>query len=135
MPHGSIRRFVRPVPPRFVVALLCASIVFVAGAVFTPTVSLAAETARAAACNVNLRTSPSTTAGTRAMIKTGARVIVAQTVSGGSWKTTCSGRPVAGHTWFKISIVNGKSVKSLYGTSYLYAAAGLFKPIQLYAAC
>ena len=36
-----------------------------------------------------------------------------------------------------MSAVNGKSVKSLYGVTYLYAAAGLFKtvPVSKYASC
>ena len=38
-----------------------------------------------------------------------------------------AGKAVAGKTWYRILSVNGKSVKSLYGVTYLYAASGLFK--------
>ena len=44
-----------------------------------------------------------------------------------SWRTTCAGKAVSGKTWYRILSVNGKSVKSLYGVTYLYAASGLFK--------
>ena len=41
--------------------------------------------------------------------------------------TTCSGKAVSGKSWYRISSVNGKSVKSLYGVTYLYSATGLYK--------
>jgi GH25 family lysozyme M1 (1,4-beta-N-acetylmuramidase) len=135
MPHGSVRSFVRPVPPRVVVAFLCASILFVAGAVFTPGVSFAADTTRAAACNVYLRTKATTSASAQVLIKTDARVTVTRAVPGTAYKTTCSGRTVSGSTWFLISAINGKTIKSLYGISYVYGAAGLFKTIPVYPAC
>ena len=31
--------------------------------------------------------------------------------------------------WYRISAINGRSVKSLYGVTYLYAAIGLFKSL------
>jgi len=135
MPHGAIRSFVRPVPPRFVVAFLSASILFVAGAAFTPGISLAADTTRAAACNVYLRTQATTSASAQVMINTDTRVTVTRAVIGTAYKTTCSGRTVSGSSWFLISAINGKTVKSLYGISYVYAAAGLFKTIPVYPAC
>jgi GH25 family lysozyme M1 (1,4-beta-N-acetylmuramidase) len=135
MPHGSIRSFIRPVPPRFAVAFLSASILFVAGAAFTPGISLAADTTRAAACAVNLRTSATTSATVQVMINTDARVTVTRSVPGTAYKTTCSGRPVSGSSWFLISAINGRTVKSLYGISYVYGAAGLFKTISVYPAC
>ena len=39
------------------------------------------------------------------------------------------GNAVAGQTWHRISGVNGKSVQTLFGTTYVYAASGLFKAI------
>lgn len=135
MPHGSIRSFVRPVSPRLAAAFLCASILFVAGAAFTPSVSLAADTTRAAACNVYLRTKATTSASAQVMIKTDTRVTVTRVVTGSAYKTTCSGRTVSGDGWFLISAINGKTVKSLYGISYVYGAAGLFKTIPYYPAC
>jgi GH25 family lysozyme M1 (1,4-beta-N-acetylmuramidase) len=135
MPHGSIRSFVRPIPPRFIVAFLSASILFVAGAAFTPGISLAADTTRAAACDVYLRTQATTSARVQVTINTDTRVTVTRAVTGAAYKTTCSGRPVSGSSWFLISAINGKTVKSLYGISYVYGAAGLFKTIPVYAAC
>ena len=34
---------------------------------------------------------------------------------------------MSARTWYRISAVNGKSIKSLYGVTYLYAATSLFK--------
>jgi hypothetical protein len=135
MPHGSIRSFVRPVPPRIAFALLCASILFVADAVFAPGHSLAADTTRAAACDADLRTNATTSASVKVSIKTDARVTVTRAVSGTAYKSTCAGRTVSGSTWFLISAIDGKTVKSLYGISYVYGAAGMFKTIPVYPAC
>jgi len=62
-------------------------------------------------------------------------VTVTRAVTGTAYKTTCSGRNVSGSSWFMISAINGKTVKSLYGISYVYGAAGLFKTIPVYPAC
>src|SRR5690349_10926288 len=99
MPHGSIRSFVRPVPPRLALALLCASILFVADAVFAPGHSFAADTTRAAACDASLRTNATTTASVQVTIKTDTRVTVTRAVSGTAYKATCGGRTVSGSTW------------------------------------
>jgi len=135
MPDGSIRSFVRPARPLLVLALLCASMLFVAVAVFTPGHSLAADTTRAAACDMTLRTNATTSTSARASINADTRVIVTRAVAGGAYKATCAGRTVSGSSWFLISAINGKSVKSLYGVSYLYGPAGLFKTIPVYPAC
>ena len=47
-------------------------------------------------------------------------------LTGGRWSKTCAGKALAGTKWYRINAVNGTSVKSLYGISYLYAPAGLF---------
>jgi lysozyme len=49
-------------------------------------------------------------------------------VSGGSWRATC-GTSVKGSRWLRIVAINGRSVRSLYGVSAVYAASGLFKAI------
>ena len=48
------------------------------------------------------------------------------TVSGSSWSAVC---PTAksGSGWYRISAVNGTSVRTLYGVSYLYGATGVLK--------
>ena len=39
----------------------------------------------------------------------------------------CAGKVVTGLRWYRINAVNGKSVKSLYGVTYLYGAGLMFK--------
>lgn len=80
-----------------------------------------------AACRANLRSSASTSATIRTVINTDTKVLVVSQVTGSSYSTTCAGNAVSGKIWYRISSVNGKSVKSVYGVTYLYAAAGLFK--------
>lgn len=82
---------------------------------------------RYAACSVSLRTGPSKYRATRTTLRVDAQVTVTATVSGTAWKSTCAGRVVAGSSWYRISAINGKSVRSLYGVFYLYAASGVFK--------
>jgi hypothetical protein len=81
---------------------------------------------RYVACTTYLRTRPSTSSTARVQIKTGTKVLVATKVTGGAWSRSCAGKAVAGNTWYRISQVNGRTVRSLYGVSYLYAPAGLF---------
>lgn len=108
-------------------AILSAFLLLAITAVSVPGTVLGASVTKVAACGVNLRTSPWTTARLRAAIKTDTKVTVATTVSGGGWRAMCAGRSVSGKAWYRISAVNGRSVKSLYGVTYLYAASGLFK--------
>jgi stage II sporulation protein D len=87
-------------------------------------------TLMAARCDsVNLRSSSSTTATILASVPGGTQVSVVATVSGGSWSTTCGGGTVSGSSWYRINAVNGKTVSSLYGTTYAYGASGLFSPV------
>ena len=121
-------------------AFLSAVFLFTVAAVSVPGDVLGASVTKAAACGVNLRTSPYTSARLRTSIKTGTKVTVVTTVTGGSWRAVCAGKRVSGKSWYRISAINGKSVRSLYGRSYLYAASGLFKavappPVTKYAAC
>ena len=93
-----------------------------------------------AACSVNLRTSPYTTARIKATLKTGTRVTEVAAVRGSAWKATCNGKTISSRYWYRISGVNGKSVKSLYGVTYVYGALYLFRPVTTtsytrYAAC
>ena len=82
--------------------------------------SAATPFAKVTACSgVNLRTSPSTSATRKTTLASSVRVTVATTVSGGTYKATCAGRTVSGPRWYRISAINGKSVKSLYGVTYL----------------
>jgi GH25 family lysozyme M1 (1,4-beta-N-acetylmuramidase) len=81
---------------------------------------------RYAACDTSLRARWYTSSTRKAIIPKGARITIAASISGGSWRTTCAGRTVSGSTWYRISAVNGTSVKSRYGVTYLYAATGTF---------
>lgn len=42
-------------------------------------------------------------------------------VTGGNWSGNCGGAKT-GNKWYKIKAINGKSVLSLYGVTYVYAA-------------
>ena len=84
--------------------------------------------ALAAACSgVALRAAPKTTATLKVRLASGTTVTAYGTVAGGSWSTSCSGSKVSGASWYRITAVNGKSVKSLFGVTYLYGARGLFR--------
>ena len=108
-----------------VVALALAALLALAAG---PAATSAATTfAKVTACSgVNLRTSPSTSATRKTTLASGVKVTVTATVSGGTYQATCAGRTVSGLRWYRISAINGKSVKSLYGVTYLYGAGGLF---------
>ncbi|MEO8437126.1 MAG: hypothetical protein ABI562_01615, partial [Chloroflexota bacterium] len=120
-----------------VTSVLSAMLVFAIGAVSAPGEVLGATISKTAVCSVNLRSTASTTARIRKVIATGTKVSVVATVTGGSWRSTCAGKAVSGKSWYRISAISGKSVKSLFGVSYLYGATGMFKTTTLtrYAAC
>jgi hypothetical protein len=120
-----------------VAAVVSALMLFAIAAVSVPAPVSGATVIKLAACPANLRTSASLSASIRASITSGTKVSVAATVSGGSWRASCAGRVVSGTSWYRISAVNGRSVASIYGRTYLYAATGLFKPVPFtrYAMC
>lgn len=76
------------------------------------------------ACSgVNIRTGTSTGTTIHARLTARSTVTVVARVSGSSWSATC---PTAksGSSWYRISAVNGRSVSSQYGVTYLYGATG-----------
>ena len=75
---------------------------------------------RYAACTAYLRSSASTASASKAIIATDTKVLVATQVTGAAWSARCAGNPVSGSTWYQISAVNGQTVQSLYGVSYVY---------------
>ncbi len=114
----------RFVVPAIILAILASAIVSFAA----PSVALGADAPKAAACSdVNLRERAATTGVKRTTLAAGARVTVNATVTGSSWRASCAGKVVSGNTWFRVFAINGRSVKSLYGVTYLYGASGLFK--------
>lgn len=81
---------------------------------------------RTAACNgINLRVSPNLRATVKVQINKGNTVGAIESTRGDSWKVTCP-TSKSGSLWYKIITINGKSVKTLYGVDYLFAATGLF---------
>jgi GH25 family lysozyme M1 (1,4-beta-N-acetylmuramidase) len=115
----SVARLLRPIACAILVALLAS--VAVSEAVL-------ADSTRVAACDgVNLRTRPTTVATRKATLKAGTRVTVTAAVSGSRWRATCAGKTISGSGWWRISAVNGRSVRSLYGVGNVYAAGGLLK--------
>jgi GH25 family lysozyme M1 (1,4-beta-N-acetylmuramidase) len=77
-------------------------------------------------CSVRLRSSPTTDANTTSIIDENTVVTASTAVDGGTWSADC-GATVAGSDWYKITAVGGTSVSSLYGTTEVYAASGLFR--------
>ncbi|HEV8403332.1 MAG TPA: SH3 domain-containing protein [Candidatus Limnocylindrales bacterium] len=97
------------------------------GPATTSPTATASSSAMVPACSgVNIRTGTTTTSAIKTRLGTSAKVTVVATVSGSHWNTTCPGAK-SGSTWYRISAINGKSVSSLYGRSYLYAATGVLK--------
>ncbi len=81
----------------------------------------------APACSgVNMRTGTSTSSTVKVRLGTSARVTVVATVTGGHWSTTCPAAK-SGAAWYRISAINGNSIKRLYGVTWLYAATGVLK--------
>ena len=96
----------------------------------TATTAFAASSTRIAACDgVNLRTKATTTSTVKRTLAAGTTVTAVATVDGGSWKATCNGRALSGARWYRISAVDGRSVASLYGTTEVYGATGLFTTV------
>jgi hypothetical protein len=93
----------------------------------TPVATPAASVTMVAACSgINLRTSTSTTSNVETKLASSAKVTVVATVGGSKWHTTCPSAK-SGSTWRRISAINGKTVRSLYGRTYLYAATGVLR--------
>jgi len=140
LPHVITRPHARPSLALVAVALLSAMFLFTVSAVANPGAVFGASSVKTAACGANLRVNPWTTAKLRATVSKGDRVTVTTSVSGGKWKARCAGEALSGKGWWRISGINGKSVKSLYGVRYLYGARKLFRAVApplvtKYAAC
>ena len=91
----------------------------------TSTYSLAAR------CTASLRTAATTSSTLKRTVASGTRVVASGAVNGVAWHTGCGGVTTSGHVWYRITSIGGKSVKSLFGVSYLYAATGLFKVVSV----
>ena len=82
---------------------------------------------RYAACATSLRTRAAGSSTAKVQIDRNTKVLVATRVKGGAWSKTCAGRSVSGSAWYRISMIGGRTVRALYGVSYLYAPGGSFK--------
>lgn len=91
-----------------------------------PAESAAGATTATAACGgVGLRKSPSTTAALVGRLGTGTKVRITETVVGETYEAGSCG--TGGDAWHKIDRVGGKSVKALYGVTFVYSAAGFYE--------
>lgn len=119
-------------PARWAAVALVALLLGAVAAVPAP-VAAASRTMVPACSGVNVRTAARTTAAIKTRLATTAKVTAVATVTGSSWKTVCAGTK-SGATWYRISHVNGKTVRSLYGVTYLYVATGTLKNVPKAAA-
>ena len=75
---------------------------------------------------VVLRTKPDTSASRKAVLPKNTKVLAVARVTGGTWITTCNGKALVGHAWYRITTVAGERVSSRYGVTYVYASAAVF---------
>src|SRR5215204_1495107 len=123
----AARRSRHSLPAIAATAFLSAMLIFAVAAVSIPREVLGANSTKVALCSANLRSTASTKARVLKLIGTGTKVIANAKVTGGSWRTTCAGKAVSGNTWYRIYSVNGRTIKSMFGVTYVYGASGLFK--------
>ncbi|HEY4189147.1 MAG TPA: glycoside hydrolase family 25 protein [Candidatus Limnocylindrales bacterium] len=81
---------------------------------------------QAACTGARLRTAPKASARTKTQLRNGARVTGTWIVTGDRWSFNCGGAQ-SGHTWYRITSIDGVSVRQLYGIPAVYAARGLLK--------
>ncbi len=107
---------------RVAVALLAVALLVL---LLPQALAAAAPVTRTTACaGVNLRAGTSTSTRSVARLARGVRVTVVATVTGSAWRVVC---PTAKHgsKWYRITAVNGRSVRSLYGVAAVYGATGI----------
>lgn len=122
----------RPGPSRTARLRAAQAILVAAAALTILTPGVVAATTYSALCDsVNLRSGAGTSYAIKKSISAGTQVSVVATVAGGAWSTTCNGKSMSGSSWYRISAVNGTSVSSLYGVTYVYGATGLFKAVAV----
>jgi GH25 family lysozyme M1 (1,4-beta-N-acetylmuramidase) len=119
------------------VGILSALVLFSASAVSSPSTVSAASFHQARCDGVSLRTKPSTSATRKATVAEGTKFMAVAVISGGSWKVSCDGKTTSGSSWYRISMVNDKTVKARYGVTYVYAAKALlgYASVTRYAKC
>ncbi len=114
--------------PRARVIIVLFSLMTAAALLLTMAAPALGATTRIARCDgANLRAHPRTSAKNKIRMPAGTKVTVTGTVSGGHWHTYCGKGSHVGNTWFKVTAINGKSVKKRFGVPYLYGATWLYK--------
>jgi GH25 family lysozyme M1 (1,4-beta-N-acetylmuramidase) len=122
-PAGGRRRARLPIFA--LVAALVLALIAIEAVVPAPTLALSTFAAK---CDgVAIRSKPSVSSTKLATISKGIRVVAVARVSGGSWRTTCAGTTARGSSWYRLTVVNGKTAPSRFGKTYVYAATSLFK--------
>lgn len=125
--HAS-GRVHRPSHPR-VTTVLAALLIVTTFQIMVPEPMLGATT-RAARCDgVSLRTRATTTAAIKVRLTAGMKVVATAKVSGGRWRTRCGGTSASGSSWYRITSINGRSVKSRFGVSYVYGVTSQFRAV------
>jgi GH25 family lysozyme M1 (1,4-beta-N-acetylmuramidase) len=94
-----------------------------------PAPALALSTWATRCDGVGLRSRPSTSSTKLATLSKGIKVVAVDKVSGSSWRTTCAGTTTTGSSWLKITVANGKDVRTRFGVSAVYGATSLFKKL------
>ena len=116
--------------PSLLLLAACLAIALAAVGAVRPAPALALTT-RATRCDgVPLRSRPSTSSTKVATLSKGTRVAAVKKVSGGRWRSTCAGKTKAGSSWYKITVVKGKSVHSRFGVDAVYVASSLLKKVS-----
>jgi GH25 family lysozyme M1 (1,4-beta-N-acetylmuramidase) len=93
-----------------------------------------ALTALSTKCDgVVLRSRASTGSTKLAALPKGTKVVATAKVAGGSWRTSCDGKTATGSSWYKLTVVAGRTVGSRYGVTYAYAASSLLKSLYTMA--
>jgi hypothetical protein len=125
--HLAHRRRLAALPLVLLVAGLAIALTGVAA--LRPAPALALSTLAARCDGVALRARPSTSATKLTTLSKGMKVVAVDKVSGGSWRTACAGTTATGSSWYKITVANGKDVRTRFGVSYVYGASSLFKKL------
>jgi len=122
------RRLTSP-PLRLLLLVAGLAIVLTGVGAMRPAPTLALSTFATKCDGVVLRSRPYSSATNLATLSKGIRVVAVDKVSGGSWRTTCAGTTATGSSWYKITVANGKDVRTRFGLSYVYGASSLFQKL------
>ncbi|HEY6569932.1 MAG TPA: SH3 domain-containing protein [Candidatus Limnocylindrales bacterium] len=115
--------------PSLLLLAACLAIALAAVGAVRPAPALALTTL-ATRCDVPLRSRPSTSSTRVATLSKATKVAAVKKVSGGRWRSTCAGNTKAGSSWYKITVVKGKSVRGRYGVDAVYVASSLLRKLD-----